>query len=172
MTWLLDRIERSRSGRLVVVIDGGSGSGKTVLASRLADELDAQLVGLDEFHPGWSGLREASELTPGVITGTGFRRWDWAAGAPGTWRDLDPDADLVIEGCGALTPASRDLATFAIWCELDAATRKRRALTRDGEVFAPHWDAWAAQEAAHWSRNRPWELADVTWRPRHATTAP
>lgn len=165
MRELLDRIAQRRDGRTVVVIDGGSGSGKTVLATRLADEIGAQLVGLDEFYPGWSGLRAASELTPDVITGDGFRCWNWARSEPGDWRVLDPDAALIIEGCGALTPASRALATVAVWCELDAATRKRRALARDGDMFAPHWDAWAAQEADHWARHRPWELADAVWRP-------
>ncbi|MDQ1578127.1 MAG: hypothetical protein QOE21_814, partial [Microbacteriaceae bacterium] len=51
--------------------------------------------------------------------------------------------------------------TFAIWVELDAATRKRRALDRDGDAYRPHWDRWAAQELAFAEREHPSELADL-----------
>jgi hypothetical protein len=44
--------------------------------------------------------------------------------------------------------------------ELDEATRKRRALARDGEAYAPYWDRWAAQEAAFIAREHPQALAD------------
>ena len=55
---------------------------------------------------------------------------------------------LIVEGCGAISRASRALADHAWWLELDDAERKRRALERDGDAFAPHWDRWAAQEDA------------------------
>jgi hypothetical protein len=151
----------------VVLIDGGAGSGKTTLAATLCatwPAVEPQLVGMDEFYPGWDGLAAGSERVPAVITGTGFTTWDWARGRPGAFRELRPGAPLILEGCGALTAASRELATLAIWLEAPAATRRERALARDGELFAPHWDQWAAQEAAHWRLNQPWELADLVLR--------
>lgn len=155
-------------GRPVVVIDGGAGSGKTTLAQALAECWPGeavQVVGLDEVYPGWHGLASASAAVPGLIGGTGFTTWDWARDRPGAWRPLDPAAALVVEGCGALTPASRQLAGLSIWLELDADTRKQRALDRDGEVFAAHWDDWAAQEAEHWRADHPRELADLVLGP-------
>lgn len=149
----------------VTIIDGGSGSGKTTYARALAEAERArgrrvEVVSLDAFYPGWSGLAAASRMVVDDVLGRGgYRRWDWAAGRPGEWVTLDPAADLVIEGCGALTPASAAYADRTIWLELDAAARKRRALARDGEAFAPWWDHWAAQEAEHWAAHDPRGLA-------------
>jgi hypothetical protein len=44
--------------------------------------------------------------------------------------------------------------------ELDDASRKQRALDRDGEAYAPHWDRWAAQELSFIERENPRALAD------------
>lgn len=156
---------RARNGadRRVVLMDGGSGAGKTSLATRLADELGAQLVSLDAVYPGWHGLAAAQRLVPSIIAGKGHPIWDWQADRPveGGWVDVPFARDLVIEGCGALTPDSAALASATIWCELDAETRKRRALDRDGDAFAPWWDTWADQEHLHWRAHRPWELAHL-----------
>lgn len=151
--------------RPVVIVDGGSGSGKTTFGRALVDAapIPAALVSLDSFYPGWDGLAEASRMVVDDLLSprSGYRTWDWVADAPAAWVDVDPDVALVVEGCGALTPASRALATCGVWLELDADERRRRALARDGDAFAPHWERWAAQEHEHWRRHRPWLLADL-----------
>ncbi len=53
------------------------------------------------------------------------------------------------------------VATLGVWVELDEPTRKARALARDGAMYEPHWDAWAAQEQEFFHRERPDLLADV-----------
>ncbi|MES2092382.1 MAG: ATP-binding protein [Actinomycetota bacterium] len=153
------------SSRPVVLIDGGSGSGKTTLAAALAPALSAQLVRLDDFYPGWDGLESASAAVRDDVLapeGPGWRRWDWTTGSAAEWHPLDPSQPLVIEGSGCLSRANRALASFAIWVELDLPTRKRRALARDGEDYAPYWDRWAAQERRFGRREQPWRLADLT----------
>jgi hypothetical protein len=150
--------------RPVVLIDGGAGSGKTTLAAELVASWPGtppQLVGLDELYPGWHGLAAASAMVPQLISGSGFRRWNWVAGAPGAWRELDRRGGLVVEGCGAITPASAALADLSVWLEVPTTQRKARALARDGEAFAAHWDEWAQQEAEHWRAEHPAELADL-----------
>jgi hypothetical protein len=160
------RLLTESSARPVVLIDGGAGAGKTTLARLIADHWPSpgvvQVVSLDELYPGWGGLAVGARAVPGLIRGTGFRTWDWGSGAPGDWRRLDPGQPLVVEGCGAITPASRALAGLAVWLEVDEAARRHRALARDGAEFAAHWDDWAAQEAVHWLSDKPWELADLT----------
>ncbi|HEY4269090.1 MAG TPA: ATP-binding protein [Galbitalea sp.] len=152
----------ARSPRPVVLIDGRSGSGKTELATALAPVIGAQLVRLDDVYPGWDGLEAASEAVVRDILGRHrWQRWDWAAMAPAEWNELDRAAPVIIEGCGALSRTSMALATLAIWVELDAATRKTRALARDGDAYAPHWDRWAAQEASFIAREHPADLADL-----------
>jgi predicted kinase len=157
---LLARI--SVASRPIVLIDGRSGSGKSTFASQLAPALGAQLVRLDDIYPGWSGLLAASDHVHQRVLAPepGWQAWDWGADRPGEWHRLDPLLPIVIEGAGSLSAANRALATFGIWMELADDIRKQRALARDGETYAPHWDAWAAQEDAFAAREHPRSLAD------------
>lgn len=154
--------DRAAPGR--ILIDGRSGSGKTELAKRMALALPAaQLVRLDDIYPGWGGLAAGSRHVHEFVFSASaprWQRWDWEADAPAEWHILDPSRPIIVEGCGALSRANRTLANHGIWVELDEPTRKARALARDGEAYAPHWDAWAAQEATFIERERPQELAD------------
>ena len=152
------------SRRPVVLLDGRSGSGKSVLAASLAPALDAQLLSLDELYPGWEGLEAGSAAVHETVLRSidpGWARWDWAGGATAEWHPLDPDRAMVIEGCGALSRANRALATFGIWLELDAAERRRRFSERDAGRFDRYWDGWAAQEDAFISREHPAAIADL-----------
>ncbi len=152
------------SRRTVVLIDGRSGSGKTVLGELLAPRLDAQLVSLDDLYPGWEGLEAGSDAVHETVLrarDAGWRRWDWAAARPAEWHPLDPHRALVIEGCGALSRANRALATFGIWIDVDSTERRRRSSARDQGRFDAFWESWAAQEDAFIVRERPRRLADL-----------
>jgi uridine kinase len=155
-------IELVDGARPVVLVDGRSGSGKTELAAELAPRLGAQLVRLDDVYPGWNGLEAASAAVRNdILLAHRWRRWDWQTGTPAEWHDLDPEKPLVVEGSGALSRANRALATLGVWVELDEPTRKARALARDGAMYEPQWDAWAAQEQEFFDRERPDLLADI-----------
>ena len=147
-----------------MLIDGRSGSGKTELAALLvARRPDLQLVRLDDVYPGWDGLEEASRHVHEFVLGERprWRRWNWAAARPAEWHELDPLRPIIVEGCGALSRRNRRLADLGVWVELDDARRKIRALARDGDAYAPHWERWAAQEEAFLAREDPRGLADV-----------
>jgi len=148
-----------------VLIDGRSGSGKTTLAAELAVIVPgAQLVRLDDIYPGWDGLQAASEhVFENVLSASRprWQRWDWSTGRPAEWTQLDPERAMIIEGCGALSRQNAALADLRIWVELDEPTRKRRALERDGDAYAPFWDRWASQEAEFIARENPRRLADL-----------
>lgn len=152
--------------RLVVLVDGRSGTGKTTLGRSLAERLGAQIVHLDDVYPGWDGLQAAAQAVVTDVLGdpSGYRRWDWAASCPAEWAAVDPARPIVIEGCGALSRASAPLASLRVWLEADDDTRWERAIGRDGESFAREWDRWAAQEAVFITAERPAELADVVVR--------
>ena len=149
---------------MIVLVDGRSGSGKSEFAAALTDGWpEAQVVHLDALYPGWDGLEAGSlHVHDNVLASRTprWQRWDWAAGEPAEWVALDPDRPIVIEGSGALSRANRHYADIAIWIELGDIERKRRALARDGEMYAPHWDQWAAQEQALVERENPAALAD------------
>ena len=146
--------------RPVLLIDGRSGSGKTELATALAAATGAQVLRLDSVYPGWDGLAAGSALVPGILATHRWQRWNWALSRYTEWHSIDPALPLIVEGCGALSRQNRALATHGIWMELDERTRKARALARDGDSYAPHWDEWAAQELDFIARENPVSLAD------------
>lgn len=156
------------TGARTVLIDGRSGSGKSTLAERLSTIWASSIVvRLDDVYPGWEGLNWAvdhireSLIEPRAAGRPGrWRSWDWETGAPAQWHDVDAQQRLVVEGVGALTPANRALADLGIWVETPEAERKRRALRRDGDMYRPHWDQWAADEDEFIAKHHPQAIAD------------
>ncbi|QRY51668.1 nucleoside/nucleotide kinase family protein [Mycolicibacterium septicum] len=164
-----DILRRLGAAATTVLIDGRSGSGKSTLAIDLHDEwTGSAVVRLDDIYPGWDGLLWAADhvrrslLAPRAAGRTGrWRQWDWATDAPSGWHAIEPGQRLIVEGIGALTPATRALADLGIWVDADDAERKRRALERDGDTYRPHWDRWAAQEDEFITRFQPRACADL-----------
>ena len=136
-----------------LLIDGLSGSGKTTLANHIGAALGIQVVHLDDFYPGWGGLAEGARMVANDVldpVAPGFWRWDWERNERGQWVTLEPGADLVVEGVGAVTDASirkakarGDVDTLRVVAAEEK--RKARALKRD-PGYAPWWDMWAEQE--------------------------
>jgi len=88
-------------------------------------------------------------------------RYDWVRGCWGEPVPLDPPPLLIVEGAGAGDRRAAKHESLLVWLEAPSSVRKKRALDRDGETFAPHWDRWAAQEAAMLARERTPERADI-----------
>ncbi len=160
-----------RCGRTVVVaVDGHSGAGKTTFAHALTPTLDgAALVHLEDLYPGWDGLaagvrRLHDEVLQPLARGEhpSYRLFDWETGELGDQIVAVPAAEvLVVEGVGASCPPADHLVSVRVWLEADAATRRARALERDGETYRPHWDRWAAQERDLFARHDPRGHADI-----------
>ncbi|WP_048775264.1 aminodeoxychorismate synthase [Sanguibacter keddieii] len=133
----------------VVTIDGYSGSGKSTLAAALARLVAGwQVLHLDDWYPGWDGLeagvgiarRIAADLRAGRASS--YEAWDWENGTTGATIRV-PLAPTIIEGCGAIE-AEADLV---IWiADPGEDERRHRALARDGQTYAPHWQRWADQD--------------------------
>ncbi len=145
-------------GPLLLGIDGRSGTGKTTLADALGrtlagQRLSARCVHMDELYAGWQGLAAAlpcvrSQVLEPLRSGAAafYRRWDWARDAwEPNFATIGQHDVVVVEGVGAVhaDPAAYDLT---IWLSAPTPVRRRRALARDAEMFAPHWERWAQQE--------------------------
>ena len=168
---LARRARPARGSTVVVAVDGRSGSGKTLLGTAVADRLDCPVVHLDELYPGWDGLAAGVALVTTQVLEplargerAAYRRWDWMRSRPGRTLVVGPTPTLVLEGCGALVPPADDFAAVRVWVEAAPAARRARALSRDGETYAPHWERWAAQEDAVYRTSRPWDRADLVLR--------
>jgi cytidylate kinase len=151
----------------VVLVDGRSGSGKTTFAAQLARRTGAGLLRLDAVYPGWDGLERGAAAVQGLLAARArgvaapVHGWDWAADAPGPALRTPLTGALVVEGCGALSHGIARLGDLRVWVELPDAERRVRALERDGDVFAPHWERWARQERALLAREDPRGAADL-----------
>lgn len=170
---ILDAVMAVSASNPVVVIDGRSGAGKSSLAARLVRawplSTPTQLLALDSVYPGWGGLERGAEIArEGVLRPHArgvigiWRRWDWERAAEAESHAVDPALGLIVEGCGALTPASAALADVTVWVDGPSASRRRRALERDGDGFRSHWDMWAAQEETHIARHAPQRQAQLS----------
>ncbi len=174
----VDQITRAVAGveasNPVLLIDGRSGAGKSSLARALVARWPlrgrVQLVALDSIYPGWDGLDPGVQLARDLILTPHARgvvgvwqRWDWTLGESAEAHAVDPSLPLIVEGAGILTPATARLADVSVWLESPAASRRERALTRDGESYRPHWDRWARQEQRHVLRDDPMRLATLVF---------
>ena len=155
-----------RGDTRIVAVDGGSASGKTTLARRLAAALDASLVHTDdvawwESFFGWSPLLIEGVLEP-LLAGREVR-YRPPAGAPRE-RDgaivADPGPALVIEGVGAGRQELTPYLDHLIWVDTDRQLAFERGLARPGEdpVF---WREWERAEEEHFERDRTWTRADL-----------
>ena len=139
----------TRPGVPVVTIDGYSGSGKSTLAAALVRLVNGwQVLHLDDWYPGWDGLEAGAGIARGIAAdlregrASSYEAWDWDKGATGATIRV-PLVPTIIEGCGAIE-AEADLA---IWiADPGEDERRNRALARDGQTYAPHWQRWADQD--------------------------
>ncbi len=154
-------------GRLIC-IDGPSGSGKTTLAEHLLRlEPGARVVHMDDLVEGWTGLPTVDAQLGGLLRPLAggrsgeFRRYDWVLGAYAETVMVSPSSLLVLEGVGSGSLTVADLATVLVWVEAPRELRMRRGLERDGETFAPYWEAWAVAEQENFARSSTRERADL-----------
>lgn len=133
----------------VVTIDGYSGSGKSTLAAAIARLVSNwQVLHLDDWYPGWDGLAAGADIARRIAAdlrggrASSYEAWDWENGTTGATTRV-PLAPTIIEGCGAIEA----VADLAVWiADPGEDERRHRALARDGQTYAPHWQRWARQD--------------------------
>lgn len=158
-----------RCGSVILVgIDGRSGAGKSTLAARVSDlalarHLRTTTVHVDVLCPDWDGLPAVrsrlvalvEQLAADPVGSATYPTWDWIERRPGPDASVPPSDLVIIEGVTASDPAWAERRSVTVWVEAPAPLRKERAIARDGDSFARHWDAWAAAEDDYFGAHPP-----------------
>ena len=133
----------------------------------LVGGVGCRVLHMDAMYDGWDGLpavhTQLATLLPPLAEGRPgrYRVYDWRAGRYRRTVEVPPVPLLVLEGVGSGHPAYDAVSTLLVWLEAPLPLRRERALARDREDFAPHWDAWAASEGTVLARDRTRDRADL-----------
>ena len=126
-------------------------AGESTLAAALARLVNGwQVLHLDDWYPGWDGLEAGGDIARRIAAdlrggrASSYEAWDWENGTTGATIRV-PLVPTIIEGCGAIEAEAE--ADLAIWiADPGEDERRARALARDGQTYAPHWQRWAEQD--------------------------
>lgn len=164
---------------LRVAIDGGSASGKTTLANRLALALHCPVVHMDDFflprtlrtrerlaEPGGNVHYErfAEEVLPGLLSGEAFSYGVFDCGAMAvTGTRQIPAADIILtEGAYSLHPRLAHAYDLRILLRVDPALQAARILRRNGpEGQAAFLSRWIPLEQQYFDLCSVAERADL-----------
>lgn len=148
-----------------IALDGRSAAGKTTLAARLAESLDATVIEGDDFYAGGTEVRAAkpADLVAACI--------DWPqqrlvletlrAGREAAWHAFDWESFdgrvctqltlkaarpfVILEGVYSARPELSDLIDLAVFVRTDEGVREARLIARDG-LISPWERQWHAAE--------------------------
>ena len=165
------RAAPARHGIRLVGVDGGSGSGKSTVAARLAAALDAPLVPTDDFaswtcFADWWPRLEQQVLAP-LLAGSDarYQQRDWVGDefgdGLGAWRTVAWAPVVVVEGVTSTRRAVAGRLAYRIWVETPEPIRFSRGIARDGESHRGLWETWLAQEREFFAADDPVSRADL-----------
>jgi uridine kinase len=177
--------------RLVVAIDGRSGSGKSIVARAVAQAIDAVIVPCDDFFAASVSNAEWDRRTPEQRAAdaidwrrlkreaieplrTGRRaRWyafDFVAGPRGdgtyslrkTPTELAPKRVVLLDGAYSARPELADVVDLSVLVEAAPATREARLAAREAADRLRQWHArWDLAEEYYFGHVRPASAFDV-----------
>jgi uridine kinase len=186
VVWEIRRRVAARPGGppMLVAIDGGSGSGKSMLAAAVAAELDAVIVPGDDFFAAeitdaeWDGMTPAeraaaaidwrrlrAEALEPLLAGraASWHPFDFAAGTrpDGTYpmsaelETREPTPVIVLEGAYSARPELADLVELAVLVDVPTEERHRRLGRREKKSFRDAWHArWDVAEDHYFGQVR------------------
>jgi uridine kinase len=162
-------VRGSRTGTVLVAIDGHGGAGKSSLARRIRDALDdVTVICLDAFSrptvTGTDWRRFMAQVLNPILSGRPgrYRQWDWDHDRPGGWQVVPTGGVVVVEGVGATRRELGHPWHLTIWVAAPTDLRLQRGVEREGEEMRAVWtDRWMPQEDAYVAEQRPDERADL-----------
>jgi uridine kinase len=153
----------------LIAIDGPGGAGKTTLAARLAEELQAAVIHTDEFASWDNPINWWPEMVERALKP--LAAGESARYQPTAWGGeqraavvIEPGGTVVFEGVTASRRVFRPYLAYSIWIETGRALRLQRGLDRDGEDARVQWERWMAEEDLYIESERPSAHVDVVLR--------
>lgn len=159
-----------------ISIDGHGGSGKSSLASRLAESLGAEIIHIDDF----TGLGATTDWYKALIdniikpslsgaTSLNYPRAKW-------WLGHNPEPVvnqpvtniMIVEGVCSSRAELRDFMTFKIFVDTPRNICIERGLARDkgmggksDEEVLAQWHQWLEWDDQYFEKDDPKSIADI-----------
>jgi uridine kinase len=178
------RRNASHSNVYLVGIDGLGGSGKSILADKIRQQLEAAhltvvTVRNDDFYlpsasrdqlPAhlkpvggdfdWMRLRDQVLVPLKSSQLAKYARYDWPSDRLAEEHEIQPRGIVLVEGVYSTREVLRDLFDFRIWVNCPRELRLRRGLARDGHAARSRWvDDWMPAEDRYYDEQRPHTFA-------------
>ena len=163
---LKEQIE-NHDGIYVIAIDGMCASGKTTLGLKLAKELDANLVHMDDFYlpktsrpssfleqPGahMDFLRLKEEVLNHLSEEVLYQRLDCQSQELSIIEKLSPKKVWIVEGSYSLHPELGKYYTHAIFKKVEETKQSRRIHKRNSKNAADFFQIWIPLENAYFEK--------------------
>lgn len=178
---LLCRLDRAmaRGERLTIAIEGGSASGKTTLASLLAERYGCTVYHMDDFflRPGQRTRERLAEvggnvdrerflaevlLPHGKGESVTYRPFDCSVQALGEPVTVEPSRLTLIEGAYALHPTLAPYYDFSVFLDVDPETQKKRIQKRNTPPLAKRFfEEWIPMEMRYFDGMNVKERCDL-----------
>ena len=155
--------------RLVVALDGMSGSGKTTFARALADRFDGSVVHMDDFYLPRDRFTEEMQALPGgnidrdrfkaealepLAAGRDFAYRPFSCKEQALLPDRVPVTGrlVIVEGAYALLPDWGAYYDLALFFRVSQEEQQGRLLLRNGaKGMAPFLTRWTPREEAYFA---------------------
>ena len=156
----------AKKERVSVAIDGGAGSGKTTLASMLAERYGASVIHMDDFflrpqqrtaerlaEPGGNFDRERmlSEVMPHLSRKEDFsyQMFDCSLMQLGAYTTVPASSLVIVEGSYSHHPMLRDFYDLRIFLSISEEKQRERILKRNGTRSEMFFSRWIPMENAY-----------------------
>ena len=129
------KISATKTGPILIAIDGPAGSGKTSLANQLSNKLNSvTTIHMDDLYKGWEDALTATltqHLKEWIIDPFGkhqsvlYQKFNWSTGEYGLAVEARDIQLLILEGVGAAQEIIRQSADLTIWIEVGERWKHR-----------------------------------------------
>jgi uridine kinase len=170
---LLQEIKGIKNNKTTLIaIDGVAGSGKTTLASKLAQDLtESSVVSMDDLYDGWNNPL-SQKLTARVISQllepvskelpVIYQIFDWKLNRFSDFKTIPQSEYLILEGVGAAQREFRPYINKIIWIECDPNLGFNRVIARDGEQVEQEMIKFLIDQNNHFLTELSKNVADYT----------